>query len=154
MVIISLFFVISACSPNGEEQKSAEEKKDYVLTPIFSVEGHEMRGIKDKIGFLNLNFTTKEPQKVLWHFWGDSNDLTGVFRLEGIHLNSGKKVPLLVDSNTQKKTYESTQPYTQENLSAVKTMPSTLVFEEPGIWQLNVFINEKEYAELVIEVSE
>ncbi len=33
---------------------------------------------------------------------GDSNDLSGVFRLEGIHLNSGKKVSLLVDSNTKK----------------------------------------------------
>ncbi|QED46996.1 DUF4871 domain-containing protein [Cytobacillus dafuensis] len=159
LFLISVFFVISACSPNSQntkiedKQKDGEEKISYNLTPTFITEGHEMRGIEGRIGFLNLKFKAKESQKVLWHFWGEENEISGTFKLEGTHLLSGKKTPLLVNLNTHEKIYESIQPYTQANLGAIKSMPSTLLFEEPGVWQLNVFIDNKHFAELVVEVD-
>lgn len=160
LLLISVLLVISGCSINSQRSNNRDkhnndiEKISYDLTPTFITEGSEMRGINGKIGFLNLKFQADAPQKVLWHFWGQADEISGTFRLEGTHLLSGKKTPSLVDNNTQEMIWESPSYYTQPNLGAIKTMPSSLLFEEPGVWKLNVYLDGKNFAELIVEVEE
>lgn len=160
LLLISVLLVMSGCSINSQRSNNVDnqsngiEKISYDLTPTFITEGSEMRGIKGKIGFLNLKLQADVSEKVLWHFWGQPDDISGTFRLEGTHLLSGKKTPLLVDNNTKEMVWESPYAYTQPNLGAIKSMPSSLLFEEPGIWKLNVYIDGKNFAKLIVEVEE
>jgi hypothetical protein len=153
--------VLMGCSSNNVENEKIEVeqnqtqtlKENCKLTGTFLTEGHEMRGIKGKIGFLNLTLESKNPQKILWHFWGEEDEISGKFKLEGTHILSGEKTPLLTDSNSQVRLWESPQTFTQPNLGAIKTLPSIIAFPKHGEWKLDVYLNDKQYAELIVVVE-
>ncbi|PLR77941.1 hypothetical protein CU633_07905 [Bacillus sp. V3-13] len=148
LLALSCLMLLTAC----KEQKVAEIQ-NYELTPTFSVENNTLRGIPDKIGFLNLDFKANELHKVLWHLWGSPDVITGTFRVEGTHIETNEKTKVLLNGS-RLKTWELADGYSQGELGANKTKPSYVQFDKPGNWKLEVVINERKFAELIIEVGE
>ncbi|WP_246943751.1 DUF4871 domain-containing protein [Bacillus pinisoli] len=79
--IVMLFFVIGC---------EKETTVNYKSTPTFLSQDEEFIGIEGKVGFLKVNFIANEPLKTLWHFWGESDEMKGVVRVEGTHLETGE----------------------------------------------------------------
>ncbi|PLR77938.1 hypothetical protein CU633_07880 [Bacillus sp. V3-13] len=148
LVLACLILLCTACS-----EQEATEIQDYELTPTFTVENNTLRGIRDKIGFLNLDFKANEITNVLWHFWGTADILTGTFRVEGTHIETNEKMQVLLNGS-RLKTWELPEVYTQGELGADKTKPTFVQFDKPGKWKLDVIIGERKFAELIIEVDE
>jgi hypothetical protein len=64
---------------------------NYEVTLTFVSDDTEFVGVEGKVGFLNNNFKENEFKKTLWHFWGKSDEIQGVVRVEGTHLETGEK---------------------------------------------------------------
>ncbi|MGO4888005.1 hypothetical protein ACJ2A9_09625 [Anaerobacillus sp. MEB173] len=124
------------------------------LSRAFESNGYEFKGVEGKIGIQNTTLKAQEYQKVLWHFWGDSEEIKGNFRVEGTHLVTGEKKPiLLVNPQGNETTWEYDNHYTQPNLGADKTKPSALWFDKSGIWKLDVILDNSHFAEIIVEVK-
>lgn len=132
-----------------------KEAIDYEATPTFVSEAEEFAGVEGKVGFLNGVYTANEPRKTLWHFWGHSDDINGAVRVEGTHLETGEKTPLLLDGYSfDHATWEFDHGFTQPNLGATKTMPSYVGFEKPGFWEVSVYTNGNHIGDFIVDVKE
>ncbi|MFZ3591775.1 DUF4871 domain-containing protein [Bacillus sp. DJP31] len=149
LVLICLMILSTACNKN-----EVTKLEHYKPTPTFSTENNKMIGIEGKVGILDTKFNSNETFKVLWHLWGEPSIITGAFRLEGTHIESNEKTPiLLVDMSAEKKTWEYNKEFTQGNLGAVKTMPSYVRFDKSGLWKINVYLGKSPFAEFIIDVE-
>ncbi|MFD1737608.1 DUF4871 domain-containing protein [Bacillus salitolerans] len=128
---------------------------NYEATPTFISEGEEFVGLEGKVGFMNNNFKENEPEKTLWHFWGESDEIKGIVRVEGTHLETGEKSPLLLNSYSLKDaTWEFNHGYfTQPNFGATKTMPSYVGFEKSGLWEVSVYVDGNHLGEFILDVE-
>lgn len=130
-----------------------ETVSNFEVSPIFESNGYEFKGIEGKIGIQNTTFKAQEYQKVLWHFWGESEEIKGNFRVVGTHLETGEKKPvLLINPEGNETTWEYDDHFTQPNLGADKTKPSALWFDKPGVWKLDVSLGGSHFAEIIVEV--
>ncbi|MBU8880084.1 DUF4871 domain-containing protein [Bacillus sp. FJAT-29790] len=127
---------------------------NYEVTPTFVSEAEDFVGIEGKVGFLNNNFKENEFEKTVWHFWGESDEIKGVVRVEGTHLETGEKFPILLNGpNLKNATWEFNNGFTQPNLGATKTMPSYVGFEKSGLWEVSVYLNNNHLGEFILEVK-
>ncbi|MBD8071083.1 DUF4871 domain-containing protein [Bacillus sp. PS06] len=132
-----------------------ETTNNYERTPIFISEGEEFVGVEKKVGILNTTYFENEPIKTLWHFWGEEDEIKGAVRIEGTHLETGEKSPLLLDGYSFKNaTWEFNHGFTQANLGATKTMPSYIGFVQSGLWEVVVYIDGTHLGEFILEVKE
>lgn len=143
--MILVFFVVG-CEKEG--------RIHYEATPTFVSENEEFVGIEGKTGFLNNHFQENKFEKTLWHFWGESDEIKGAVRVEGTHLETGEKFPLLLSGPDLKDaTWEFNNGFTQSNLGATKTMPSYVGFEKAGLWEVSVYLDNNHLGEFIIEVK-
>ncbi|MCG7346183.1 DUF4871 domain-containing protein [Sporosarcina sp. ACRSL] len=127
---------------------------NYEATPTFISEDEEFVGVEGKVGFLNGSYTANEPQKTVWHFWGEPDEINGAVRVEGTYLETGEKYPLLLNEHSFKTaTWEYNNGFTQPNLGASKTMPSYVGFEKSGLWKVSVYIDSEKFGEFILEVK-
>jgi hypothetical protein len=149
-----LFLFLTIMLVGCTKEINVETEEDWEVTPTFTSEDSDFVGVEGKVGFLNTNFKAKEVQKVLWHFWGEEDKINGVVRVEGTHLETGEKSPILLTSYNYKATvWEYNNGFTHSNLGATKTMPSYVGFAEQGLWKISVYIEGTPFGEFILEVK-
>lgn len=142
-------WLLSACNNIDQSKVLLIE-----LSPTFEVEyiddeGMErtfpFRGIENKIGMTVAPLIVGTSQKVIWHFWDESEDLIGnTLKIEGTSIETGENIILL----------ESSPLTSAPNLGAITSLPSGIKLTTTGLWKLDIYLGEKYYESLIVEGKE
>ncbi|KRE44973.1 DUF4871 domain-containing protein [Paenibacillus sp. Soil522] len=136
-LLIAVLFIFSGCT---EAANTAVE-----ISPTFTSEGLEMQGIEGKIGILGSEFIAGKPNKHMWHFWGTKEELSANFRVEAVNTNTGEKInPFTLDNPT---------PIGGPNNGADGHVPSSMELPEPGVWQLDAYLDANLFGSITVEVK-
>lgn len=133
--------------PNFVSEKDFE-KIDWnrTATEFNTGERSDMVGIKNKLGIIGPELKPKVVEKWLWHFWGIHK---GEFTVVGYNQDTSKISPVLSDG-----------AWSRNGLGGGKvngadaSMPSNVVLPEAGKWALLVYIDDKLFDTLVIDVND
>lgn len=137
LLIVGLLIVFG-CSNTTVE-------KDTEVSPMFVSAGIEMQGVEGKIGILGPEFVANQANKHMWHLWGSEQDLNGNFKVDAVNAKSGEKInPFTVDIPTS---------LGGPNNGADAHLPSSMNIPEPGIWQLNAYIDDELFGSIIVEVK-
>ncbi|WP_052947771.1 DUF4871 domain-containing protein [Aneurinibacillus tyrosinisolvens] len=170
-VILIVFMMVAGCS-NGEQSKGNENSKtvasskttnEWKVSPAFMVKDPkrpnspiEMFGKEGKIGIIGPQLYANNGQKWMWHFWGDKNTLnSGKLKVEATNKHTDEKVPaLIMDGGTanEHKVWEYAGVGGSNN-GADAHMPSNISLPKPGLWRLDVYIGDRLFGNIVIEVK-
>lgn len=129
------------------------ENIDWELTGTFISDGYEMRGHKNKIGYLGYEpVPANMKNKYMWHVWG--NNLRGK-ELTVIALKEGeqKPVPVFYESAAKEDKMWNHQLGGTNN-GADAHIPSLMGLPSPGKWALLVYIDDEYFENIIIEVTE
>lgn len=175
-IILALFIILtigflSACTENTsnetEEPKHEERvnenkidvsyeipENDWKLSSTFehSVEyesgeegSYTVVGNKDGIGFTGpLPIIAKDKQKYFWFYFGKENIYDKRVEVKAIKKGTDELVDVLSGPSTF---YESAE-VSPDSVN----MPSHLKFPSAGVWKVLVYIDEKLYESIVVEI--
>lgn len=127
-----------------------DSSRDWKISPLFELpsidnEGNEMtfalRGIENKIGITDAPLIVGLSQKVLWHFWGEPNEVTGKLLIKGISQVTGRSYVL----------FESDVSEGGSLRGETSSIPSGIKLTEAGLWRLEVNFNGKLYDSIIVE---
>lgn len=79
----------------------------------------------------------------MWHFWGTEKELKGALKVLAIHQDTGEKKEVL----------DRPEAALSPNNGADHHIPSNMELPKPGLWRLDVFINEKLFGSIVVNVK-
>jgi hypothetical protein len=99
LLIISLF-ILSACSNETVETNVEiwEESSKLVQEVVVNQDGQKIENVfrigdNGKLGFGEYGtFIAGQPQKYMWHFWGDEKTLTKPFKVIGASKETGEEI--------------------------------------------------------------
>jgi hypothetical protein len=165
--------LLAACTENENNGTKSEEPKqeesvnekpnmvsyeipdnDWNLSSIFEhsvvyesgEEGsYTVVGSKDGIGFTGpFPIIANDKQKYFWFYFGKENIYDKPVEIKAVKQGTEELVDVLVDPSSF---YESAE-VSPDSVN----MPSTLKFPSTGVWKVLVYIDEKLYENIVIEV--
>ncbi len=141
LIVLSLVSVIAAC----KTEETLKEEKWEDDSPFFTNEYGEMFGKEGSIGIIGLKTITESGQKWMWHFWGPDEISHKEWEVKAF--KQGEE--------------DSINPITfkDEKLSPRGTSinghaRSTVMFPSSGAWKLEVYIDEKYFDEIIVEVTQ
>lgn len=108
----------------------------------FDAENYTMTGIEGKVGFINPGFVAGQPNKYMWHFWGNEEELDGRFEVLAVKQGSKELVPV----------FEADSLGGEHN-GANRHLPSSMTLPEPGLWRLLPYVDGKLIESIVVEVE-
>lgn len=138
-----------AAATDGEAATSGAAATDWTVTPTFKVVADpadptmvfEMRGFEGRFGFIDAPLVAGQQQKIMWHFWGRSEDLVGKsLKVVAVHERTGKTLTAL-----------ETRLAGPNNGAAAHT-PSGMTLPAPGLWRLDVYVDGRLQGHIVVEV--
>ncbi|MEH6945119.1 hypothetical protein [Bacillus sp. JJ722] len=166
VMLILCFFVISGCSTNKEQGtekaqpviknqtndlpsfvKDADFKQvdwSKMVTKIGSNGPSDILGNPNKVGYIGRELQAEKIDKWLWHFFGKSH---GYFTIVAYHQETSTKAPIL-------RTGYTTEFAAGALYGADATMLSTVLLPKPGKWALLVYIDQKIFDTLIINVTD
>ncbi|MCA1054148.1 DUF4871 domain-containing protein [Rossellomorea aquimaris] len=119
---------------------------DWQVSETFKTSHYTMRGIRNKVAFIDAPFTDGREQKYMWHFWGVVPE--GEFTVIGVKEGSDELSPVLTRGSQSVWTYHS--PGGQH---ADEHLPSTMSVRESGKWALLIYIGEEYFDQIIVEVN-
>ncbi|MCM3718323.1 DUF4871 domain-containing protein [Fictibacillus phosphorivorans] len=176
LLALSLFLTIgimAACTPSSKTAKDLEKPKekneaqestneikeitsegnwDLSLTFDHSVVyesgekgSYEIVGNKDTVGFTGpFPIKEKDSQKYFWFYFGKENVYDKPVKVKAIKKGTKELVDILSGPSTF---YESAE-VSPDSVN----MPSHLRFPSAGVWKVLIYIDEKLYEDIVVEV--
>ncbi|PEB53610.1 DUF4871 domain-containing protein [Bacillus pseudomycoides] len=131
------FFHLSVLKDvNWEESPSFVEGK----TPL--------KGIEGKIAIADSSFTSNEKMEHMWFFL-DPQMPTGKFSIIALKQGSTTPTPVIFSNENFEKNWTAPNQIQPD----IKEMPLLMSLPSSGLWLLNVYVNEKYYEQLVINVE-
>ncbi|MFE5318505.1 DUF4871 domain-containing protein [Paenibacillus sp. NPDC056579] len=169
--------VLTSCSTQTLPENEMNEKntsltvntqsKGWEISPTFTIPvtfGDKTKGeyilvgTEGKIGFLTGGhpIVAGNSQKYMWHFWGSTLEETKQLfgkkmEIRGVSKQTGKEISLfkggvgIPNPNVQPPIPNS------DNVAKAPTMMS---LPSAGIWRIDVYIEEKLFGSVVVQVSE
>lgn len=146
---------------NNKERLSSAKKRDqhdngnWKVDPVFihpwDEEGSKkegpikLSGKKGKLAFVEADgpFIAGNPRKIMWLIWRKEQDLVPPFEVIGTSKATGEEVKLLY--------LEGLGP---PHMGADYHIPTLVELPTPGLWRMDVFINNKLYDSIVVDVQE
>lgn len=93
--------------------------------------------------------------KYMWYFWGSEEELRGNLKVVGINEQGEKHKVLVQDAGSEKE--EMVWEYSNTSYSPLNGAdghrPSNMVFRTPGLWKLNIYINDRFFGDIVVKVE-
>ncbi|KGX89446.1 DUF4871 domain-containing protein [Pontibacillus marinus] len=131
-----------------EVRDTTIENIDWELSETFEAGTYTVRGVPNKLGFIDAPFVENKPQKYMWHFWGDvpKGDLTVV----GIKKGSQGITPVLMMGKDYVWSYNAPGG---PNNGADAHAPSTMKLTEEGSWALLVYLGDEYFGQVIVEVK-
>ncbi|WP_347553235.1 DUF4871 domain-containing protein (plasmid) [Pseudalkalibacillus hwajinpoensis] len=125
---------------------------DWEVSETFNSGSYVMRGLPEKIGLIDAPFKKSIVKKYMWHFWGDIPD--GELTVLAIREGSNEIVPALIVPSPEEErfvwTYDSPGG---PNNGADASLPSNMQLDKKGKWALLVYLGEKYFDNIVVEVN-
>ncbi|MGG3943705.1 DUF4871 domain-containing protein [Peribacillus psychrosaccharolyticus] len=164
MILAALMLVVlSACSSNKtieEEENSKPEVSSTFSIPVtFEEEGKKgeyiLVGEKEKLAFQidsraedetiesieSSPIVANKPDKYMWYLWGE-NLSSKPFKVIGINTDTKQEVVIFND-----------KVLGSELNGADAHTPSTMEFPTAGIWNLDAYVGEELFENIVVEVK-
>jgi hypothetical protein len=110
----------------------------------------DMVGNKMKIGIIGSEIKTNKIDKWMWHFWGIKG---GKITIVGYNKKTSTVEPVLYNVNS-KESYWSIDGLAGEVNGADSHMPSNVLLKESGKWAFLVYINNKLFDILVMDIKQ
>mgnify|MGYP001156627584 CR=1 FL=1 len=163
LISVLLLMTLVGCK-NFDENKKLEASPTFTLPVTFhdGIKGeYVLIGKEGKVGILvgsgnegeavATKFIANQPDKYMWHFWGEEDKISGDFKVVGVD-EDGKEHPVLLFGNNAVWQYSdvSISPHN----GADSHIPSNMMFPTSGLWKLKIYFNDKLFEELVINVEE
>ncbi|WP_144561358.1 DUF4871 domain-containing protein [Bacillus mycoides] len=118
-------------------------------SPSF-VEGKiPLKGIEGKVAIADSTFIAGEKNKQMWFFL-DPQMPSGKLSIIALKQGSTTPTPVLFQDETSEQTWTVSTPIH----SNIKELPFLMSLPSPGLWVLNIYIDEKYYEQIVIHVEE
>jgi len=153
-LIVIMFLLMNIGILAGCNKGILKYEPELELSRIFEVDyvddqGKDrkftFRGIENKIGITDAPLIKGISQKVIWHFWDDSEKLIGkTFKVEGTSTETVEHLVL----------FESGRLTFAPNLGATTSMPSGIKLNSIGIWKLDIYLDNEYFETLVVEGKE
>ncbi|KFM99981.1 DUF4871 domain-containing protein [Bacillus clarus] len=116
--------------------------------PSF-VEGKTpLKGIEGKIAIADSPFITNEQNEIMWFFL-DPQMPTGKLSIIALKQGTTLPTPVLFQKETSKQTWTTSNTIDP----TIKELPLVMSLPSPGLWLLNIYVNEKYYEQFVISVT-
>ncbi|SFE92139.1 protein of unknown function [Bacillus sp. OV194] len=123
---------------------------DKTATTFNTGTRSDMVGNKMKIGIIGPELKTKKIDKWMWHFWGIKE---GKLTIVGYNKKSSTVKPVLYDVNS-KKYYWTKDGFGSEVNGADSHIPSNVLLNESGKWAFLVYIDNKLFDILVMDIKQ
>lgn len=138
--------------PPVSVDKEIIQNIDWEVSDPFKSSSYIMRGIPEKVGFIDEPFKKNSAQKYMWHFWGDIPD--GKLTVVAIKKGRNDIFPALIVSSFEDEQYVWTyESPAGPNNGADAHLPSNMKLNEKGKWALLVYIGDTYFDTIVVEVS-
>ncbi|OIK14279.1 DUF4871 domain-containing protein [Bacillus sp. MUM 13] len=135
-------------TPPIEVDEKIIQEIDWEVSETFEAGNYTMRGIPNKVGFIDAPLIENKGNKYMWHFWGELPD--GELTLIGIKKDSEKLVPVLTQENQHVWTYSSPAG---PNNGADAHLPSNMRLPESGKWALLIYLGDKYFDNIIVNVK-
>ena len=139
---------------NNDEIIYEGSENEWELSPTFEHSviyedgekgSYTVVGSTDRVGFTgSFPIIAKEPQKYFWFYFGRQNIYDKPVKVKAIK----KETKEVVDVLSGPSTFYKSAAVSPGSVN----MPSLLTFPSAGIWKVLVYIDEKLYESIVIEV--
>lgn len=145
MSVVFLLLIITGCGT----EKADTDAKEWSVSPAFKAGARTLYGNEGKFGILRENgegnnlFNVGLGRLYGLYFWGNPEQLKGKYKLVGIHKETNEKVQLY-EWDIQK----GQNPAQSDAFSGGK-----FGLNQPGLWRLDVYIGDKFFDSIVVEVK-
>jgi hypothetical protein len=119
------------------------------ISPMFQSGIYWMRGVEKGVGFIDAGFVAGKPQKYMWHFWGNEDELTGPFVVKAVREGTDRIVDVFPLNGLS-----SSNVLGGANNGADRHAVTTMMLPEPGRWRLLPYIHGRLLDTIVVEVKE
>ncbi|WP_221563386.1 DUF4871 domain-containing protein [Alkalihalobacillus sp. TS-13] len=127
------------------------EEINWEVSPEFQAGTYMMRGIENKVGFIDAGFVANQGNKYMWHFWGDH--LEGKLSVVAVNENDPHTlVPALSNGEDTYFMWSATE-LAGPNNRADAHLPSNMELTGSGKWALLVFLGGNYIDHIVVEVE-
>src|SRR5690625_3278821 len=140
ILIPFILVILVSCSNEPSEEGQDVETKE---ASYFETENFTMIGLENKVGFIlseNQNLLANQPNKYMWHLWGNEDFVEKDFKVTGVNL----------DTNDEEDIFTSTISGPHNGADA--HVPSILDFPSEGTWELSVFVGGEIFEKISVEV--
>ncbi|WNQ14028.1 DUF4871 domain-containing protein [Paenibacillus aurantius] len=134
--------------PYGNVQLVMQEPS-WEVTPEFKSGTYTMRGVENKVGFIEAGFIAGKPQKYMWHFWGNEDLLNGPFEVKAVKQGTDQIIDVY-SSNLM----SSANALAGGLNGADRTAVTMMELPEAGRWRLLPYVRGRLLDTIVVEVSE
>ncbi|MEH7126553.1 hypothetical protein V7127_25515 [Bacillus sp. JJ1773] len=166
-ISLLIILLIAGCSQDNKEKANvntnegvSEENQQWDISTEFETPtGDKLIGQKNKVGIIGGVIKAGDIEKWLWHLWGDEQTIkSGNFKVVAVNKDTGEKeMVLTTDAGTanERKVWSYGQLVYSPNgvRGSDSSIPSNLSFSKAGIWRLEVFIGNKHFGSIVVDVK-
>lgn len=107
-----------------------------------------MIGIEGRVGFIydkdRMPLVKGKVNKFMWHLWGNKDQLEKKFKVLGTHKGSKKEIIIIPETTKELRI--------SPNNGADISIPSNMVFKKSGMWKLDVFLDNKLFDSIYVNV--
>jgi hypothetical protein len=114
----------------------------WEVSPLFTSGTYQLRGIPNKVGFIDAGFIAGKSNKYLWHFWGSEYELNGNFKVKALKKGTHQLIDVF-----------SADYLGGKNNGADHSIPSSMSLPTSGRWQLLAYMNDQLFGSIVIDVK-
>ena len=139
--LMLIFFILTACQ--SEETIKEEQWEDN--SPTFTSEFGEMFGKEGSIGIIGSKTVTENGQKWMWHFWGTEDISNKEWEVKAFKHGEEATVNPITFKDEQ---------LTPRGDVINGHARSAVLFPSSGIWKLKVYIDEKFFDEINVDITQ
>lgn len=114
----------------------------WEVSPLFTSGTYELRGIPNKVGFIDVGFIAGRVNKYMWHFWGSEYELNGNFKVKALKKGTRQLIDVF-----------SADYLGGKNNGADRHIPSSMSLPTSGRWQLLAYMNDQLFGSIVVDVK-
>ncbi|WP_371018449.1 DUF4871 domain-containing protein [Pseudalkalibacillus sp. JSM 102089] len=141
-----LLILLTSCNGDGQAvtKQVVQKENQAEVSNTFTSGSYKMIGEEERIGFIYSDasaFKAGEPNKYMWHLWGDEDELDGSLKVIGRHQETNEEIVV----------FESDELAGPHN-GADAHVPSTMQLPSTGVWELDAYVGEEFFGTIVVEV--
>lgn len=124
------------------------QSPSWDVAPQFRTSNYWLRGIENRVGFIDAGFVAGKAQKYMWHFWGTEEQLNGPFEVRAVKEGSETLITVFASN-----------PLSSANAlggtlnGADRSLPTSMMLPESGRWRLLPYVRGILLDPIVVEVK-